>query len=385
MSKSVLVVSEPGLDGVFRHVEGLIDFLIENGWRVHFAYSSRRASDRLFDLIERVTAQGGRTLDMKISNSPELKDGLAWVRLKMLVREESPLVVHGHSSKGGALARLGLSIPAFYTPNAYYGMGYRQGFVTSLYNAVERFLGKRGITIHVSPEETDFAKTRLKLLADRMVEIPNAVDFNKFRPAENSVEKDEYRRIIGIPQGAWVLGSIGRVCYQKHPELLYEGFREFAKRYPDVTLCLLHVGDGPSDHLARLAEIAKRFRKEVLVVRPAYRPDPEVFYRVMDAFCLSSRYEGLPFTALEALAAGLPLVLTDGPGLRSFGSELYGFNSVYYGKVANTESLMNAIGRCYLERDEACNHRAEAEQHFSSPQVYGRIAELYENIVVSAQ
>ena len=78
------------------------------------------------------------------------------------------------------------------------------------------------------------------------------------------------------------------------------------------------------------------------VVRPAYRSDPEVFYRAMDAFCQSSRYEGLPFTGLEALAANLPLILTDAPGLQSFGDSGYGLSHVFYGK-ADEQSLATAM------------------------------------------
>ncbi|MDB6006734.1 MAG: hypothetical protein JWR15_3721, partial [Prosthecobacter sp.] len=47
----ILLVTEPGVDGVFRHVEALASFLMERGHRIHLAYSDVRGSDRLTQLV----------------------------------------------------------------------------------------------------------------------------------------------------------------------------------------------------------------------------------------------------------------------------------------------------------------------------------------------
>ncbi|MGB0369893.1 MAG: glycosyltransferase [Opitutales bacterium] len=376
-NKSVLMISEPGVDGVFRHVEGLIDYLLLNEWQVHFAYSSQRSSERLFSLVRRVSDAGGMTADLKIGNAPEVRDIGAWWTLRRMVKEVSPCVIHGHSSKGGTLARVISNIPVLYTPNAYFGMGFRSGAKAFLFNFVERLLSSRGVNIHVSPEESAFAQTVLKINSERMVEIPNAVDFDAFRPASSDIEKKNLKAEMGIEADAWVLGSIGRISYQKNPELLYRSFEAFSNRRNDAKLCLLHVGGGSREDLDALSAIAERFNKNTIVVRPVYRSDPEVFYKVMDAFCLSSRYEGLPFTALEALASDLPLVLTDGPGLRSFADSKYGFEQIYYAASDNIEMFAEAILTCFNQRERGTNHRSASKDFFSINSVYGRIVDLY--------
>ena len=68
---TVLLVMEPGLDGVFRHVEGLLDFLLKRGIRVHLAYSSRRSGRAMLQLVARVQAAGGQVLDMRVTNIPQ--------------------------------------------------------------------------------------------------------------------------------------------------------------------------------------------------------------------------------------------------------------------------------------------------------------------------
>ena len=62
----VLLVAEPGVDGVFRHVEGLCRFLFSRDVAVHLAYSSERGSDSLRRLVDEVRARGGETLDLRV-------------------------------------------------------------------------------------------------------------------------------------------------------------------------------------------------------------------------------------------------------------------------------------------------------------------------------
>ena len=382
----VLIVSEPGLDGVFRHVECLIHFLLNNCIEVDLAYSSVRGSEQLNALVRKIKSNGGETLDLKTSSSPSFADLSAYCRLYAFAKRRRPSVTHAHSSKAGALARLlprSVCGQVFYTPHAYYGLGNSGGVKTLLFNSIERFLGPRGISIHLSPEESQFAEATLYLRLDGHVSIPNAVDFAIFRAVASVEERAAIRRSLGLPVDATVIGSIGRLSYQKNPELLYRAFARFAEqRDPTAPLYLLHVGNGSDAEMREMHQLALELSIADQVVRPAYRSDPEVFYRAMDAFCLSSRYEGLPFTGLEALACNLPLILTDAPGLQSFGDPNYGLSHVFYGQ-ANEQSLGDAMEAWLKKRTLPVNHRQSAQKHFSIPEVYGKILQLYEDYSVS--
>ena len=376
-----MIISEPGVDGVFRHVEGLIHYLHGvHDCYVDFVYSSRRSSARLERLVEEVRARGGATLDLTVGNAPGLSDFRAMWRLARMVRERKTDLIHAHSSKAGALARmLGVFFhqSVLYTPHAYYGMGQQGGLKMLIFNWLEKVFYGLGKTIHVSPEETEFARRTLGLDGSRIIEIPNAVDFTLFRPNSNIDERRELRELLGIPSCALVIGSIGRVSLQKDPQTLYRSFEAFCRRVEGASLYLLHVGGGELEALKELAELARQLGIEAKIIRPDYRDDPEIFYRAMDAFCLTSLYEGLPFTGLEALASGLPLILTDAPGLRSFGNTKYGFNGVYYGNVNDPDSLSGAMLAWYQQRDQALNHREVGRKHFSIPEVYAQIVDLY--------
>ena len=101
----ILLVVEPGVDGVFRHVEALVHFLLPQGFEVDLAYSDVRKSDRLAVLVEHVLAKGGRVLNLRVGNSPGPGDLRAFLSLRRFVRERKPAVIHAHSSKAGGLAR----------------------------------------------------------------------------------------------------------------------------------------------------------------------------------------------------------------------------------------------------------------------------------------
>ena len=112
------------------------------------------------------------------------------------------------------------------------------------------------------------------------------------------------RQELGIPAGAPVVGTIGRLTLVKWHELLLRAAATLHGTMPDVHVLL--VGDGPErsrlEHVAGVLGIRDR------VHFAGYQPRPERFLQVMDVFALTSRSEGLPLAMLEAWAAGRPVV-----------------------------------------------------------------------------
>ncbi|MEM6884741.1 MAG: glycosyltransferase family 4 protein [Verrucomicrobiota bacterium] len=377
MSYKLLIVSEPGVDGVFRHVEGLIRYLQSKGWKIFWAYSSVRKSAAMTRLAEEVKANGGGVLDLGVSNSPSFRDIGAYVSLWRFCCSNRVKWIHAHSSKAGLLARLIPFKRHIYTPHAYYGMGRTGGLMCRLSNLAEAVLGRIGKTISVSQDEKDFAARQLHIPETYLLTIPNAVDFLKFKPASDSEHKRLLRQEIEIDTNAWVVGSIGRICYQKDTLTLVKGFNGLCREFPQESFVLLLVGSGSPEEEAALAEAVSDLPENARCIRKAYRDNPEVYYQVMDAFALTSRYEGLPITALEALATDLPCIFTRVPGLNCFGPDGYQFNGIFYGLSGDEGSISKAFIDNYLDRMQSFNHRNTAKELFSIDQVYGEIESEY--------
>jgi glycosyltransferase involved in cell wall biosynthesis len=372
----VLMVSEPGMDGVFRYVEALCHFLVGEEVEVHLAYSDRRGSDRLADLVAFIAAHGGATLNLRTSNVPAPRDLPAFLALARLARAIRPDVIHSHSSKAGALARLlpllGIGAVQVYSPHAYVGMRPEPGRFDFAYDLIEAALGRTGRTLICSGGEHAFARSRLGIPAARLQQVRHGVDLALFRPADAG-EKRRLRAGFGLPETGLVLGFMGRSSAQKDPLTLYRAFARLAAAEPDVSL--LHVGRGELDpELERMAaEPGLRGR----VFRIPYLSTPADFYRAVDGFVLTSHYEGFSLAALEALAADLPMILSEAPGNSDLLAEP--LSHAWRAAPGDVEGFARALAAWAASRREGQppNHRELARSRFESVKQHQAILQLY--------
>ncbi|HWA08589.1 MAG TPA: glycosyltransferase family 4 protein [Opitutaceae bacterium] len=378
----VLLVTEPGVDGVFRYVEALCHYLDGEGVGVNLAYSDRRGSDRLPKLVAWVEQRGGRTTNLRTGNHPAPADFRAFWSLLRLAREVRPDVVHSHSSKAGVLARLlplgGIRAVQFYHPHAYVGMRPKRAALDPLYNLVEAVLGRTAHTISVSSDERAFACERLKIPPERVNLLHNGVDTEIFSPA-GPEEKRRLRAELGLPPEGTVLGFMGRASAQKDPVTLY---RAFARAAADRPVILFHIGRGELDpQLERLvAELGLGDR----IIRRPYMSRPADFYRVVDGFILTSRYEGFSLAALEALSADLPLILSEAPGI----TDLLARSLSHAWKAApgDVDGFARGITAWHdrLAAGTPPNHRLIARSQFDLREKNGAVLALYRKAVSGA-
>ena len=375
---NVLIVVEPGLDGVFRHVEGLVGFLLGSGARVHLAYSSRRSGAGMLQLVGRVGAAGGEVLDLRVANVPGPGDGPSLARLLGLIRRTRPDVVHAHSSKAGALARAAawlLRHPhCLYTPHAYYGMAKPASARVRFFNWIESRLGHVGQTVAISQDEAAFARATLGIPAGRISIVHNPVDAGRFVPA-TSEERRAARAVLGIPEGAVVLATVGRMCWQKDPETAYSGVAPVCRENPD--LVFLHLGWGKWKRY--LLEFSGRLGIGQRLRILDYVDDPRGFYHAIDGLIVSSRYEaGWPLVFLEAMACNLPVVAATCMGMSDVGRA--GLSHVWTFAPEDVAGCTAAVRRWLASHRagiRACNHRAFAIERLSPERCYGAVLDLY--------
>lgn len=137
---------------------------------------------------------------------------------------------------------------------------------------------------------------------EKLVVVPNGIRLERFRP--DAELRASVRAELGIPDDAWVIGTVGRVDEVKNQTMLVAA----AAPLLGDKVRLVIVGDGPARAALDAAVAALPHPEWVYVL--GRRMDVDRLLPGFDVFALSSVSEGLPLVVPEAMAAGLPVVST---------------------------------------------------------------------------
>jgi glycosyltransferase involved in cell wall biosynthesis len=256
------------------------------------------------DAIVRARELGATVELVEMTRSPAPhRNAAAIASMRSLIRRHRPDVVHGHSSLGGAISRLsatGTQVPVVYTPN---GLSRAPWALT-----VERYLRARtDWLIAVSESEREFAVRRRLAPPERITAIPNGIDLEPPAPLDPPL-----RARLGIGPEVPLVGCLGRLTWQKAPEVYVAACGIAARRIPEAHFLL--IGSGLHEDRVRAeleaAELGDRFHWLDGL------PGAAAAFAELDLYVLPSRFEGGPYTPLEAMRAGTPVVLTDVTGNR---------------------------------------------------------------------
>ncbi len=297
-SPRVLQVCQPADGGVAHHVLSLSSELRAAGWSVDVACSPGELADKL-----RARGFCVQTLPLVREVSPR-RDLAAALRLYAMIRKGGYSVVHTHSAKGGVLGRAAAWLartPVLYTPHAWSFLVSNSLPERRFYTAVEQvltFITSR--VICVSTEELELGQHRLRGSKKKLRLVPNGVDLPpEPRPRAGS--------------GELVVGTVARLTRQKGVEYLIEAASRICAGRDGVRFSV--AGYGPDlENLRRRLETREELRGCFEFVGRV--DEPWEHLRKLDVFVLPSLWEGMPYTLLEAMGAGLPVVATDVGGVR---------------------------------------------------------------------
>ena len=307
------------------------------------------------------------------------------VRLMRLIAREGPFdIVHGHSAKGGAIARIAgrwFGLPTIYTPHGLVistpGIPRREAAV---YTWIESFLGHWATSkvVAVSEDERQFILKLGLTSKERAALISNGIDdelIEYFSRIEVSTEPVNSEHPL-------TFGALMRFSPEKNPFLLVEAFSRLNQELSAFPMQLIIAGDGEL-----FSEVKRQVEASTVAGRislPGWTTNISRMLRGFDVYVLSSLSEGGSYGLVEAMAAKLPIVSTDVFGTKETIAQVPGNVLVPRG---NADALAAGMKRMATVADaitvrQALQHigltnHDYASAHFSESETVRRTLGLY--------
>lgn len=278
-----------------------------------------------------------------------------WV-LRDYVMKHKIQLVHSHGKGAGMYSRpLKLLCPGIKVVHTFHGIHLEQYgiLLKKLYCGMEHILRHwTDVFICVSDSEKEEAM-RLGFAYERYTEvIANGVDLKVLQ--STGVDKNAYLKKYGFPKDSYLIGCVARLEQVKGHRYLLKAFACVSNKYPKCRLFL--VGDGPDRQ--ELEACIKDLKLEDKVILTGFRYDIPQLLKLFDLFVSASFKEGMPYTLIEALAVGVPVVATDVMGNRDIiGDAREGFLAYPKDEKSLADQMIKAI-----EHPELCREYVLAGQ-----------------------
>lgn len=312
------------------------------------------------------------------------KDALALAELVRLFRRLRPDIVHTHNPKPGVYGRLAARLAGVpVVLNTVHGLFaaaddglLRKAVVYGLERAATA-CGQAEVVLNVEDLAT---LKRFGIPARKLMFLGGGVDLERFRPRPPS-QVSAARRGLGFGDDTVVVGLVARLVWEKGLGELFAAAEMLRRTNPEVVVVVVGPSDpeksdglGPAD-----LEAAEALGNVVFL---GERRDVEDLYPAFDLFVLPSHREGLPLSAMEASACGLPVVATDIRGCRQVVE--HGVTGLLV-PVRDAVALAGAIGSLAGDRPrrqamgQAGRRRAEAQ--FDERRVISDTMDVYRRLL----
>tara|TARA_B100001971_G_scaffold208580_1_gene230628 strand:- start:278 stop:1405 length:1128 start_codon:yes stop_codon:yes gene_type:complete len=327
---------------------------------------------------EKISVEVIPSLNDKISLISDLK---SLYMICKLLRKHKPSVVHIHSSKTGILARLACKLlnvkKVIYHVHGW-SFSRARGAVRMFYIFLEKlfyYLTDKYIFV-CKQDMIDFiscgGNTQIKIKS--YIIYPGA-EFLRLDKQEKF--RTELRKKLGYSYSDHVVGTVGRLDFQKNPQIFVEIASSYSKIDSEAKFLWIGKGDYKEDlknHIDQLG-ISDRF------LLPGYIEEVEPYFSVFDTFVITSRYEGLPVTILKALACGIPVVGFNINGINDLSKKFSLVNGVepysieeFATKLINAKNMKKSRNKIIKKETEY------VRENFNLDRMYDNILKVYDSV-----
>jgi glycosyltransferase involved in cell wall biosynthesis len=232
-------------------------------------------------------------------------DGRAILAVRRLIAARRPALVHGHASKGGAVARIAAvrtGVPAVYTPHCFGFVGDVSRARRVLVPVLERALS------HLGDRIVCVSRDELRIATDERIGSPSELALIYYGIPEPPDDPPRDPVLSELRNGGPLLANVAALRQQKRQDIFLAAAAIVLERSASARLAL--VGTGPLE-----PTLHDRAATLGLTTNPRFAflpfvPPVDRYLSTLDAFVLSSDWEALPISLLEAMAWGIPQIGT---------------------------------------------------------------------------
>ncbi|HPB30588.1 MAG TPA: glycosyltransferase family 4 protein [Candidatus Sumerlaeota bacterium] len=357
------VYYEPSLSGITRHVSHIIEGLRDE-YRFHVLCSTDdpRIGDFFRDRgVGYTSVPAGRIFTVR-----------GMIKTLFTARGRDWDIVHIHNLQSLFWA----SAPSLFLPRTRFiftpqVVEFDSRFLDRGFFAAWRLSSFLVKTIIVLTEHQKEVLIRRKIKgADAIYVIPNSLE------PENIAIKSQETSPSPLPPGRWIV-TIGRLVPQKNPDLFASIASKVCEEFPDIRFAW--IGEGPLEE--RLRALLRESGMSDRVILTGFRRDARQILRQAEIFLSTALWEGMPYSVLEAMQAGKPVVVSDIDGHRALvedGRTGYIARSEEnyledFNRLIRSAELRETMGRA---------SRARFEAEFSFDRFIERMRLLYTSVAI---
>jgi len=337
--------------------------------------------------VERIEARG--VTHVPLANATRAmaphRDLLALGELRTAFRRLRPTIVHTHNPKPGVYGRLAARaarVPVVVnTVHGLYALPDDRFRKRAVVYGLERLAATcSDAELVQNPEDLDTLRHVLRIPASRLVLLGNGIDLTRFGTSpDDAARRAAARAELGVGDDAVVVGAVGRLVAEKGYPELFEAWRTVRAQYPTAELVVAGPDDADKADALDRATVAAATADGVRFL--GMRDDVEELYRAFDLYVLASHREGFPRSAMEAAAAGLPIVATDIRGCRQVVDD--GVTGTLVPARSATDlarALGTLVGHDDLRRSMSLAAAARAVQEFDQDRVIATTLGTYDRL-----
>lgn len=372
----LLLINQSGKGGLRKHLCDLMSNLDYELFDVWIAYNDEEVDDLFRQTIKELSDKVRPVLIRSFVRELDIKKDLkTYLIISKLIKKINPDIVHCHSSKAGVLGRLAAKRrkvkKIFYTPHWY-------SFLSPEFSPLKRkifIIIEKYLSIHATKKtfNTSYGERESALSSNVDIKSKFEVIYNGL-PKIKFPSKIDIRKELNIPQDIFLFGNTARLSHQKNPVLFIEIANEVIKNNNGIHF--VWIGDGPLMTEVKLKVSSLDISDNLHLI--GSKENSEYLVHGFDAFLSTSNGESFGYSAVEALRAGVPILL----------SNVMGHNEICIpyenGLLFSNEKTSNIISKVsdFINWEKTSNKEKivnSFQQRFSIDQMIEKIISNYNN------